>query len=250
VLPEICNPDDPKEIIDLCIKAQKKLLEGFKINPETEYKTKSKANMRKWEEAQEPDQFAISLTGEATLYPKIGELINELRKRKKTSFLVTNGLFPEKIKELEKEGNLPTQLYVSVNTSNEKLYKQFHRSQIKDAWKKLLKTLELLSKIKGKTRTVFRMNLVKDLNMKKEMVKDYAKLIKLSNPDFVEIKGYMAVGHSRERLGYDKMPNFSEMEEFVKEIAKEAGLKYLDSHERSRAFVLGKDKKSLKIKRP
>jgi len=52
--------------------------------------------MKKWEEAQEPTQFAISLSGEPTLYEKVGELIEELRRRGKTSFLVTNGLYPEK----------------------------------------------------------------------------------------------------------------------------------------------------------
>src|SRR3989338_7992246 len=107
--------DSPKEIINGCIKAQIKLLEGFKILPETKYKTKSKANMEKWREAQEPMQFAISLSGEPTVYEKIGELISELRKRGKTSFLVTNGLYPEKLAELEKKNQLPTQLYISVN---------------------------------------------------------------------------------------------------------------------------------------
>ena len=108
--------DKPSEIINGCINAQRKLLQGFKIKPETKHKTKSKADMKKWQEAQEPNQFAISLAGEPTIYPYIGELIEELRKRKKTSFLVTNGLLPEKIKELIKKNQLPTQLYVSVNT--------------------------------------------------------------------------------------------------------------------------------------
>jgi len=42
--------------------------------------------MKKWKEAQEPIQFAISLSGEPTLYSKIGELIEELRRRKKQVF--------------------------------------------------------------------------------------------------------------------------------------------------------------------
>lgn len=241
--------DSPKEIIDGCIEGQKKLLEGFKIDPKTEYKTKSRANMKKWAEAQEPDQFAISLSGEPLLYKNMAGIVKELRKRKKTSFIVTNGLYPEKILELEKEKALPTQLYVSVNTSNEKDYNKFHRSQIKDAWKKLMKTLKIFSKIKGKTRTVFRINLVKELNMDDSLIPEYAELIKIANPDFVEIKGFMSVGYSRERLGYERMPTFSEMEEFVKKLANETGLRYLDSHERSRAFVLGKNKKDLKIKK-
>ncbi len=238
--------DSPKEIIDGCIKAQRKLLQGFKILPTTKKKM-SKANMKKWEEAQEPMQFAISLSGEPTIYNKIGELIEELDRRGKTSFLVTNGLYPEKIKELMDKKQLPTQLYVSVNAPNKKLYDEFHRSSKKDAWKKLNETLELFSKLKGKTRTVFRMNLVRGLNMSDEHIKEYAELIKKTNPLFVEIKGYMSVGFARQRLGYEKMPDDKEMLEFCKKLAKETGLKILDSHEFSRAFVLGKNKKDLKI---
>jgi len=81
---------NPKDIIDGCIKAQKKLIIGFKGN--------KKVNMGKFQEAQEPMQFAISLSGEPTIYENIGGLIAELRKRGKTSFLVTNGLYTEKIK--------------------------------------------------------------------------------------------------------------------------------------------------------
>jgi len=244
------NIDSPKEIIDLCIKAQRKLLLGFKILPETEYKTKSKANMKKWKEAQEPMQFAISLSGEPTIYPMIGDLIAEIKKRGKTSFLVTNGLYPEKIKEIAKKKQLPTQLYVSVNTSNKELYEKFHRSSLKDAWKKLNKTLELLPKLK--TRTVFRMNLIRKINMDDKSIKEFAGLIRKSKPKFIELKGYMSVGFARERLGYEMMPTYEEMLEFAKKLAQELKkekYKMLDVHEFSRAIVLGKNKNELKIKK-
>jgi len=234
--------DSPKEIIDGCIKAQRKLLMGFKRGKE---KNLSKANMEKYEEAQEPMQFTISLSGEPMIYERVGELIEELRRRGKTSFLVTNGLYPEKIKELKEKNQLPTQLYVSVNASNKNLYDRFHRSSMKDAWEKLNESLEILSSLN--CRTVFRMNLVRDLNMKEGHVKEYAEMIKKSGADFIEVKGYMSVGFARERLGYDKMPTFEEMKEFVEKLSKEIGLKLLDSHEYSRAFVLGKEKGDLGI---
>ncbi len=244
--------DSPSDIIDGCIREQRKLLEGFKINPKTKHKTKSKANMKKWEEAQEPSQFAISLSGEPTIYPKIGELILELRKRGKTSFLVTNGLNPKVLKKIEKKNQLPTQLYISVNTPEEELYQKFHRSSEKDAWKKLNLSLEIMSKLRGKTRTIFRMNLVKDLNMNFEQIPKYVQLIKKANPLFIEIKGFMSVGFARQRLGYERMPTDKEMELFVKELVKNLGKDFevLDSHERSRAFVVGRksEKKMLKIK--
>jgi len=244
------NLDSPQEIIEGCIKAQKKLLQGFNIDKNSKKEQLSKANMKKYKEAQEPMQFAISLSGEPTTYMHLGELIKELRKRGKTSFLVTNGLYPEKIKELANKKQLPTQLYISVNTPNEKLYNKFHRSSLKDAWKKLNETLSILPKLKGKTRTIFRMNLVKDLNMYLEQAKEYAQLIKKSQPLFVEIKGFMSVGFARKRLGYERMPSDKEMEEFIEILLKELGKKWklLDKHEFSRAYVLGEDKKELKIK--
>jgi len=217
--------------------------------------------MKKWKEAQEPMQFAISLSGEPMLYDKIGELIGELRNRRKTSFLVTNGLYPEKILELKEKNQLPTQLYVSVNTPNKKLYDRFHQSSMKNAWEKLNETLEILPTLN--CRTIFRMNLVKDLNMGEDMIEEYAELIKKSRgeaksttassksrhkPTFVEVKGFMSVGFARQRLGYDKMPTFEEMENFCKKLATATGLKILDSHEYSRAFVLGKNKEELRIK--
>ncbi len=238
--------DSPSEIIDDCIRAQRKLLEGFKILPKTANITRSKADMKKWSEAQEPMQFAISLSGEPTIYPQIGELIQELKKRGKTSFLVTNGLNPEKLEELIKKKQFPTQLYISVNTSNEEAYNKFHRSSKKNAWELLNKSLGLMNKF---PRSVFRMNLVRGLNMSDEMIPEYAEMIKKANPLFVELKGFMSVGFARERLGYDRMPDDKEMKTFAEKLAKETGLKVLDSHEHSRAWVLGKNKKDLKIKK-
>ncbi len=247
--------DSPSDIIDSCIEAQRKLLEGFHIDKTSNKKQLSRADQEKFKEAQEPTQFAISLSGEPTLYPHIGKLIVELRGRKKTSFLVTNGLYPNKLKELLIKKQLPTQLYVSINSSDEKLYNKFHRSSEKNAWKKLNETLELLSKMRGKTRTVFRMNLIKNLNMYPSQAEDYVKLIKKASPQFVEIKGFMSVGYARERLGYDRMPTDKEMEAFIEVLLKELkkiGLqkyKLLDKHEFSRAYVLGESKKDLKIKK-
>ncbi len=263
------NPDNPLEIIEGAIKAQQKLLTGFKIDPKSKKKQLSLANQEKLKEAQIPNQFALSLTGEPTLYPKIGELINEIRKMGSTSFLVTNGLQPEVIKELINKNNLPTRLYVSVNSSNEKEYNKFHRSLKKDAWKKLNETLSLFSKIKQKTpkgvprdissemstrgnKTVFRMNLVRDLNMDDKFVREFAEMIKKSKPAFVEIKGFMSVGFARERMGYERMPTHEEMLEFIKKLEKALeGTEYKlqDQHEISRAYVLCKNKKDLKIKK-
>lgn len=229
----------PSEIIDGCIKAQRKLLQGFKIDKSSKKKQLSKANQKKYLEAQEPMQFAISLSGEPTIYPYIGKLIAELRRRGKTSFLVTNGLYPEKIKELSEKRQLPTQLYVSVNMPNKKLYEKFHRSSIRNAWEKLNETLELMSALK--CRTIFRMNLVRNLNMDLGYAEEYAKLIEKAGCDFLEVKGYMAVGFARKRLGYERMPTMEDIMNFSKEISKLTKYKIEDYDERSRVVLLKRD---------
>ncbi|MFH1626591.1 MAG: 4-demethylwyosine synthase TYW1 [bacterium] len=231
--------DSPEKIIDNCIKAQRRLLQGFKIDKNSEKKQLSKANQKKYLEAQEPMQFAISLSGEPTLYFKIGELIIELRKRGKTSFLVTNGLYPKVLKKLSKENRLPTQLYISVNAPNEELFNKLARSSLKDAWKRFNKSLELMGDLK--CRTVFRMNLVRNLNMNDEYIKEYVELIKKARSDFIEIKSYMAVGFARNRLGYDRMPTMNEMISFSKKISKVTGYKIEDQDELSRVFLLKRD---------
>ncbi len=233
------NIDSPKVIIDGCIEAQKKLLLGFKKLPTSIGKKVSRANQKKYTEAQEPMQFAISLSGEPTLYPLIGDLIVELRKRGKTSFLVTNGLYPEKLLELKRKNQLPTQLYISVNVSNKSEYQRFHHSTKSDAWERLMKSLEIMSKLK--CRTVFRMNLVREINMDEKHIKEFSELIRRTQSDFIEIKSYMAVGFSRKRLGYNRMPLMKEMLDFSKKIEKTTGYKIEDQDERSRVVLLKRD---------
>jgi len=233
--------DEPKKIISDCILAQRKMLTGFKGN--------SKVNLKKWKEAQEPKQFAISLSGEPTIYPKLAELVLELRKQGKTSFIVTNGLLPEKILEMKKKKALPTQLYVSLNYPDEEIFRKITRNKSKDAWKKLMKTLEIMKNLK--TRRVVRINLIKEITMEDEMIPSYVKLIKKAKPEFIEVKGYMSVGFARERLGYERMPLHSEIIEFsdklIKQLKKEK-YKFLDDKTESRVVLLGKDKKRMKIK--
>lgn len=236
------DTDSPNKIIEECVKGRKKLLTGFKGN--------SKVNMKKFKDAQKPSHFAISLIGEPTIYPHIGEFISELKKMRKTTFLVTNGLHPEVLKKLLAKNQLPTQLYLSLNSPNEEEYKKWHNSKIRDSWKKFNKTLSLFKKLKNKTRTVIRITLVRDLNMKKEMIGDYAKLIKKAGPLFVELKGYMNVGFSRKRLKYTDMPTFKEIEIYAEALAKDCGMVVLGKHEFSRVVLIGKsnNRKKMKIK--
>lgn len=246
--------DESKEILDGIIKARKKLLSGFGGNSAT--------SKKKLKEAVEPTLFTLSLSGEATLYPKLSEMIKEIRKRGAVSFLVTNGQNPEALKKLEKDEALPTQLTISMNAPNEPLFAIWHNSERKDAWQRFNESLDVMKKLKGKTRRTIRLTLVrqgdstekfKELsNMKPEHVKEYITLIRLAEPDFIHVKGFKSLGYSRQRLGYSKQPIYPEIKEFAKALEKELkpeGYKILAEEERSCVFVIGKSKKEMKIRK-
>jgi tRNA wybutosine-synthesizing protein 1 len=243
--------DSPKEIIDNAVKARKKLLAGFGGN--------KRADKKRLKEAMEPNFFTLSLSGEATLYPRIDELIKEIRKRKAISFLVTNGQNPDVIKKLEKKKALPTQLTLSLNASNKKLFDIWHKSIRKDAWKRINETLRTMKKLKGKTRRVIRLTLVRRgetknniSNMEEKHVKEYAKLIKTAEPDFIHVKGFKSLGYSRQRLDYSKQPFHEEVSEFAEKLLKELkdkGYRKLGEEKRSCVILLGKDKNKMKIRK-
>jgi len=127
-------------------------------------------------------------------------------------------LVPEKLKDLEKENALPTQLYVSMLYSNEEMFREITKNKSKDSWEKFNQTLELLKNLK--TRTVIRITMVNRLNMEDSMLEEYADLIKNASPLFIEIKSFMSVGFSRERLEYNQMPYHKDIVEFSKKLLK------------------------------
>ena len=219
--------DSPEEIVEESIKAQLKILSGYKGNLET--------NQKKFKEALTPRHAAISLTGEPTLYRHIGELIQAFHRRGFTTFLVSNGTVPSVLAKLSDE---PTQLYISVCAPDEEVFKHVCRPQIPNAWEKLNETLELLPSFS--CRTVIRITLVREFNM--DHVEEYAKLIGKASPDFVEPKAFMHVGFSRLRLKYHSMPKHSEVQGFGNMLADALGYNVLDESVASRVVLLGKFK--------
>ena len=216
--------DSPSEIIENAVKYQRLLLSGMGGNEKTD--------MKKLKEAQEPLHFAISLTGETLYYPKLSELIKELKKRRLTSFVVTNGQLPGVMEKLEP----PTQLYLTVAAPDAKTYKKVCKPMNKDYWKRLNKSLAILKKMKNKTRTAIRLTLVKGYNMTKP--EEYAKLIKKANPDFLEVKAYMFVGASRQRLEKENMPYHKDIVDFAEKIAKSSRYKIIDEQPESRVVLM------------
>uniref|UniRef100_A0A7J2TGT9 S-adenosyl-L-methionine-dependent tRNA 4-demethylwyosine synthase n=1 Tax=Archaeoglobus fulgidus TaxID=2234 RepID=A0A7J2TGT9_ARCFL len=210
--------DEPEKIVEESIKAQRRLLSGF-------YGTKG-VNLKKLKEAENPNQVAISLVGEPTLYPYLPELIECYKKRGFTTFLVTNGTVPEMVERVE-----PTQLYISLTAFDEKSHVEINRP-VKSFWDKILKSLEIMSN--SKSRTVIRLTLIKGLNMHEKAIECFDRLIRIAEPDYVEAKAYMFLGYSRLRLSYENMPSHEEVVEFSRKL----GYELLDESEQSRVCLL------------
>ncbi|MFH0715040.1 MAG: 4-demethylwyosine synthase TYW1 [Candidatus Diapherotrites archaeon] len=198
--------DEPEAIVGESLRAQKRLLSGF-----GGLVKEGRVEKKKWEESLSPKHVAISLTGEPTLYPKLGELIRLYHEKHMTTFLVSNGLQPEALKNLKE---LPTQLYVSIDSPNQKTHLELNRPLVENSWEKLMETLELFPSLK--CRKVLRITCVKGYNMDSE--KEFAALIKKARPDFVEVKGYSWVGLSRQKLKEENVPMHSEIKAFAERI--------------------------------
>ncbi len=224
--------DDPTTIINESIQAQKRILSGYKAHP--------RLNKERYHEALKPKHVAISLAGEPSLYPRLGDLIHEFHKRGFTTFIVTNGTIPEALENLSEE---PSQLYISVTAPDKSTYREVCRPQIAEAWEKLNQTLDLLSSFK--CPTVLRLTLVRHLNLKNP--EKYAKLIEKANPTYVEPKAYMFVGMSRLRLSFDNMPTYMEVKEFGNELSDLTGYKMIDESINSRVMLLSRLEKANKL---
>ncbi len=195
--------DDPAAVADASVALQRKLLSGFGGNEDVP--------RERFEEAMEPRHVAISLDGEPTLYPHLPELIAEFHRREMTTFLVSNGTHPEVL-----DACSPTQLYVSVDAADRGTFERVVRPVTDDAWERLVETLDVLA-AKDDTRTVVRTTLLAGENM--DNPDWYAGLYDRADVDFVELKAYMHVGHSRNRLGRETMPDHEAVVEFARDVA-------------------------------
>ncbi len=224
--------DEPVEIVDRCLEGQRELVSGFRGD--------NRVSEKMWQEARNPNQVAVSLAGEPTMYPYLGELIRELHRRKMTVFLVTNGTAPEALKRLE---HLPDQLYVTLAAPNQRVYQRLCIPDTPGQWKNLMETLDILPGLN--TRTVIRHTLVAHWNIGWE--REYAELISRAEPDFVEAKGYVFVGDSRRRMNLSNMPSHDTVKEFALKEAEFLGLDLLMEKADSRVVLLGEKNSRLSV---
>ncbi|HJJ36823.1 MAG TPA: radical SAM protein, partial [Methanocorpusculum sp.] len=216
----------PEEIVAAIPALQRKGLSGDKPFSDQAF----------WEEATtHPTQYAISLSGEPTLYSRLPELIALLKQGPNSVFVVSNGTNPAMIRKIH-----PTQLYLSLDAGNPEEYNRICRpmGNPETMWNNILESLSLLEeKEREGVRTAVRTTLVRGLNDTPEDAYALGNLIKDAHPLFVEIKGYMYLGFSRQRLSEDAVPTMDEIRKFAEEVASASGYRFMDENEPSRVVV-------------
>src|SRR3972149_3344722 len=119
-----------------------------------------------------------------------------------------------------------------------KCFQKIKKNQrYKDSWNRWNASLEMLSKMK--TRTVIRITLIKDYNFKDELIPEFAQMLRQASPHFIEVKSYMHIGRSTNRLEYSNMLEMSEVRHFASNLAKNSEIfSVMDESVMSRIVVL------------
>ena len=230
------NVAEPEEIMTKLMEERRKLIMGHYGDPNQDKK--------KLDESLLPNHYAISLSGEPTMYPKLPELIKYLKSLEATKsiFLVTNGQEPDMIQKLQDENALPTQLYLSTNAADYQSFLKINRPRYDDSWERWNRTLKMLSTLD--TRTVLRITLIRGYNDDKEMIPAFTSLLRQSNAHFVEIKSYMHIGRSINRLEHSDMLEMDEVRSFANKLTQENNtFTVMDESEISRIVILQNQKR-------
>ncbi|ESP04730.1 hypothetical protein LOTGIDRAFT_135774 [Lottia gigantea] len=224
--------DDAETLIAGALKNHTKMINEFKgvpgVIPE------------RFQEGMNPQHCALSLVGEPIMYPEINKFIDLLHEKHISTFLVTNAQFPDAIRELTPI----TQLYVSVDANTKETLKKIDRPLFKDFWERFIECLKRLGE-KGQ-RTVYRLTLVKAWNT--EEIENYAKLVDLGRPDFIEVKGVTYCGDSKaSSLTMENVPWHEEVIKFVTDLTDRLpDYEIASEHEHSNCLLLAH--KKLKVK--
>ncbi len=225
LLPAPADWDSPVEIKGSIIREHARLISGYGGSETTD--------MDALREAQKPDQVAISLAGEPTLYPYLPELIDLFHRDEMTTFVVSNGTQPEMIARIA-----PTQVYISLNAPDEDTYLKVC-NPCGNFWVEIQESLRVLGRSKKRTRTAIRITLIKGVNMFDP--EGYARLLHTCEPDYIEVKAYMHVGFSQKRLDRSAMPDHEEVRLFASEIGDRVGYRIADDSRISRVVLLSRD---------
>ncbi len=211
----------PAEIIENLPRLQTRALSGYKVSP---YVTPER-----FAEALSPTMVAVSLSGEPTCYSHLPELIDGLNAEGYTTFLVSNGTRPDVLDRCS-----PYQTYVSLDAPDRETYLRLCRPR-EDYWDLVQESLAGLAS----RRSVIRTTVVRGYN--DFAPEGYAAIYQDSGARFVEVKGYMYLGYSRNRLQKDQMPKHRDVREFAADIADHCDYFIKDESPVSRVVCLERD---------
>lgn len=219
--------DEPEVLVEDSIRVFKHIIAGFRANPN--------ANDSFIEKALEPKHVAISLVGEPLLYTRLNDLIKEFHRRGLTTFLVTRGVRPDVLASLDDE---PSQLYISMEAWSRDKYVEFNRPLVPKAWELVMESLELLSSMSNPT--VIRITLIKGFNDNEEAINGFKKIIEKAQPWYVEVKAYMYMGYSKNRLKLDNMLPHEYVKNYALKLSVETGYEYIGESVPSRVVLLSR----------
>ncbi len=220
----IADYDDPELLLQKSIDAQRRILSGFK--------GEESVSEERWNESQSPRHIAISLTGEPTLYPKMNRFLELCHERGITTFLVTNGTEPGRapgprpaahptvcIGHRPQSGGVP-----SAHVAG-------RRPRVGPAPGVPRDPPRPPNPARGPPHP--------RPGLEPGVGHEYAELDLTARPDFVEPKGYVYMGRSRQRLGRDHVPAHDEIGAFARELSERTGYRVLDESPESKVFLLG-----------
>ncbi|XWS21064.1 hypothetical protein CRYUN_Cryun30bG0023200 [Craigia yunnanensis] len=178
--------DDPLEIVNTAIDLHTKMInqmKGVPVSATDNLFDSPHVLQERLLEGLFPRHCALSLVGEPIMYPEINMLVDELHRRRISTFLVTNAQFPEKIKMLK-----------PITQDSLKALKEKHQ------------------------QTVYHLTLVKGWNT--EDLDAYSKLFSIGKPGFVEIKRVTYCGSSAtSNLTMENVPWHSDVKAFSEALA-------------------------------
>jgi len=216
----------PETILAGVHRLQKKALAGYNAvldNTVTD---------ERWQEALEPRHVAISLSGEPTLYSRLPELIDLFNAKGYTTFVVSNGTNPDMIARCR-----PFQQYVSLDAPDKEIYEKTCRpmGNAEEFWHRIRESLGHLRE----KRSAIRITLVAGVNNTDP--EGYARLLQDSGATYIEVKGYMYLGYSRNRLQRSNMPEHAQVRDFAKRVSSLCDYKIRDENPLSRVVCMERE---------
>lgn len=220
---------DPAEfLVENAIAAHRSMIKQMKGVPGVQ--------ADRYTEAMNVKHCALSLVGEPIIYPEINKFVSLLHDKHVSTFMVTNAQFPDRIRDLDPV----TQLYVSIDAATKEDLKKIDRPVFEDFWERMLDCVKEIGL--KRQRTVFRLTLVNDYNV--GHLEEYAKLVRMGKPDFIEVKGMTYCGDGgASSLTMKNVPYHEEVVKFCEDLCDILGGGDYDiacEHEHSCCMLIAK----------